>query len=286
MIIPLSIAEKLSLLAQGEQLPASRLKHSIVDELIAENLIATRITGRTRSTLYVADVVAFKNYVHSKWNIASLENYIQTLKNDAATRVDFVAVSNDSKAISRRTFQGFLVNSYAQVSCTLNGASLVIHPPAGTFQFVHDFEHFFPPSDVVIVGVENAENFRRIGSQQHLFPGIKALFISRYPQQQSGDVMKWLLSIPNQYLHFGDFDLAGINIYLQEYKRHLNERASFFIPDNLETLIEKYGNRKLYDRQQLNNATIPEDKLKQLASLIHKHKKGLEQEALLIGNIS
>jgi hypothetical protein len=282
MIISLSIAEKLNLLANGEQLPASRLSHSIVDELIAENIIATRITGRTKNTLYVADVIAFSNYLHSKWNIPNLEDYIQTLKNTAATRADLVAASSDSKAIARRTFQGFLVNSYVPVNCTLNGAPLLIHPQVGTFQFVHDFEFFVPEADVVIVGVENAENFSQIARQQHLFPDIKTLFISRYPQQQSGDVMKWLLSIPNRYMHFGDFDLAGINIYLQEYKKYLGVRASFFIPDNIEALLEKYGNRKLYDQQQLNAATIAEDDLLRLVSMIHKHKKGLEQEALLI----
>ena len=282
MILPISIAEKLSLLAQGEHLPASRLSHSLVDELIGEGIIAIRISGRTRSTLYIADLTAFNNYLHNKWNIANLGDYILTLKNATATRADLIAVSNDSKTLARRTFRGFLVNSYMPVACTMDGAQLIIHPPAGTFQFVHSFENFIPEADVVIVGVENAENFRHIARQQHLFKDIKTLFISRYPQQQSGDVMKWLLSIPNHYLHFGDIDLDGINIYLQEYKRHLGERATFFIPENIDSLLDKYGNRKLYDQQQLNDAVITEDSLQHLISLIHKHKKGLEQEALLI----
>ncbi len=282
MTLPLSIAEKLNLLAQGEQLPASRLSHSLIDELVEEGIIDIRITGRTKNTLYVPDVVAFSNYLHNKWNIASLSDYILTLKNATATRADLIAVSNDSKTIARRTFQGFLVNSYMPVACTMNGVPLIIHPQAGTFQFVYDFEGFIPAADAVIVGVENAENFRHIVRQQYLFKDTKTLFISRYPQQQRGDVMKWLMSIPNRYLHYGDFDLAGINIYLHEYKCHLNKRASFFIPDNIAALMEKYGNRKLYDQQQLHDAVITEDDLQHLISLIHKHKKGLEQEALLI----
>jgi len=36
-----------------------------------------------------------------------------------------------------------------------------------------------------------------------------ALFVSRYPQTQSKDLLNWLQSIPNPYLHFGDFDLTG-----------------------------------------------------------------------------
>ena len=37
-------------------------------------------------------------------------------------------------------------------------------------------------------------------------------------------------SIPNNYLHFGDFDLAGIGIYVNEYKCHLSNKSSFYIP--------------------------------------------------------
>ena len=282
MMIPLSIAKKLALLAQGAQLPASGLKHIVIDELISEGIIVARMAGRTKSTLHLPDVNALSNYLYNKWSIGDLPLYVQTHENEDATRGDLIAASNDSKAALRRTFKGFLVNSYTPVSCLLNDIPIVIYPPGGTFQFISDFEHFVPPQDVVIVGVENAENFRLVEKQQHLFADMTVLFVSRYPQQQSGDVMKWLLSLPNRYLHFGDYDLAGINIYLQEYKRHLNDRASFFIPPNIEELIEKHGNRRLYDQQQLNNAAITEDSLKQHISLIHKHKKGLEQEALLI----
>ena len=282
MMIPLSIAKNLVLLAEGAQLPASGLKHAVIDELIREGIIVARMAGRTKSTLHIPDVTALSNYLYNTWSIADLQLYVQTLENADATRGDLIAAGNDSKAAMRRTFKGFLVNSYKPIACMLNGTPIVIEPPKGTFQFISDFEHFIPPDDVVIIGVENAENFRLAEKQRHLFADIDVLFVSRYPQQQSSDLMKWLLALPNRYLHFGDYDLAGINIYLQEYKRHLNDRASFFIPGNIEELIEKHGNRKLYDRQQLNDTPIAEDSLRRLVSLIHKHKKGLEQEALLI----
>jgi hypothetical protein len=147
---------------------------------------------------------------------------------------------------------------------------------------VYDFESLIPPADTVIIGVENAENFRHIEKQQYLFKEVKALFVCRYPQGQSNDLMEWLRSVPNPYLHFGDLDFAGINIYLQEYKKHLGTRATFFIPENTETLLIKYGNRKLYDQQKLNAVAITEDGLQKIIALLHKYKAGLEQEALLI----
>jgi hypothetical protein len=282
MTLQLTIAEKLLLLLQGQQLPASKLKHALVDELKEEGIIQERLSGRTKSTLFITDATAFNNWLYNRFSIPDLQGYITAVTNETATRADLVAISSDSKAAARRTFKGFLVNSYIPIEGTLNGQPFIIHPTQGTFQFVYDFEQFIPAPGVVIIGVENAENFRFIYKQQHLFAGIKPLIISRYPQEQSKDVMKWLLSIPNDYLHFGDYDFAGINIYMQEYKKHLGERASFFIPPGIEQLLEKYGNRKLYDLQHLNASPITEEPLKHLIALIHKHKKGLEQESLLI----
>ena len=93
---------------------------------------------------------------------------------------------------------------------------MMLYPTEGTFQFIYDYERFILPADITIVGIENPENFRQISQQQYLFKDIKPLFVCRYPQNQSKDLLKWLQSIPNSYLHFGDFDLAGIGIYLNE----------------------------------------------------------------------
>lgn len=282
MTIPLWLAVKLQQLAAGEQLAASVLKHAITDEMVNDGIIAARITGRTRRTLYVPAAEPFNNWLFNRFSIHSLADYISTLSSEEAGRADLIAASNNSKAAVRRAFKGFLVNSYIPITCSLNGAPFTVQPTAGVFQFICDFEQFIPAPDVVIVGVENAENFRRIDKLRHLFGNITPLFVSRYPQDQGKDLMKWLLSVPNAYLHFGDYDLAGINIYMQEYKKHLGDRAAFFIPPGIEQLLEKYGNRDLYDRQLLNASVITEPAVQELITLLHKHKKGLEQEALLI----
>lgn len=116
-----------------------------------------------------------------------------------------------------------------------------------------------------------------------MFSTINPLFVSRYPQNQSKDLLKWLHSIPNSYLHFGDFDFAGIGIYLNEYKKHLGDKAQFFIPENIEFLLDNYGNRALYDKQKLNfeQQAIKEENLTKLIALLHKYKKGLEQEIFI-----
>jgi hypothetical protein len=84
-------------------------------------------------------------------------------------------------------------------------------------------------------------------------------------------------------LHYGDFDFAGIGIYLSEYKRYLESRSTFYVPDNIELQIKKWGNKDLYDNQKMNYEThsINEPKIHELIGIIHKYKKGLEQEILI-----
>ena len=280
-MMPLSVAEKLLLLAGGEQLPASTLKHSIVNELIEEHIVQERIAGRTKRTLFIPN----PQYLHT-WlgnhGINNLQEYIHALQDQATTRADLVRVSSNSKTQHRRTYQGFLVNSYLPIACTLLGAAFIVQPQQGTFTFVYDYEDFTPPPHVTIVGVENMENFRHIARQAHLFAHIQPLFVCRYPQEQSKDLIKWLLSIPNPYLHFGDYDFAGINIYLTEYHRHLGSRAAFYVPPHIDTLIATYGNTHLYNQQQLTHTNITDPALQELIALLHLHKKGLEQEVFLM----
>ena len=106
--------------------------------------------------------------------------------------------------------------------------------------------------------------------------------MSRYPQ--SNDLIKWLSTIPNHYLHFGDFDFAGINIYQKEFKKHLDDRATFFMPENTELLLLKFGNRDIFNRQY--NAVKyysldTEKKIKEVIRLMLKYKKALEQEVFI-----
>ena len=175
-----------------------------------------------------------------------------------------------------------MVNRFIPISATLNGKPHTINPAPGIFQFIYDFEDFIPKKGITIVGIENPENFRHIEKQQYLFQHIRPLFVSRYPQNQSKDLIKWLQSIPNKYLHFGDFDFAGIGIYLNEFKKYLGDKAEFFIPENIEDLIKNFGNKNCYDIQKINFNVkdIYEKKLLELIEMIHRNKKGLEQEVL------
>lgn len=285
MKLPLSIAKKLlSLLTKEEDsLPLSSCKHPTVNDMVDAGVLHKTTKGRTRSHLSLLHPEKLENYLSNHFGISSLSDYVGALEKSDLSRSDAIEVASNSKLKKGRTFEGFLVNCYDPIVCVLNGGKITIHPLQGTFTFIYAYKSFTPPSHITIVGVENADNFREIEQQRSLFKGITPLFVSRYPQNQSKDLLKWLQGIPNTYLHFGDFDFSGLNIYFNEYKKHLGGKAQFFIPPAIEALISSKGNRDLYNKQhlQFDEDKVDDVSITNLLKLIRKHKKGLEQEVLI-----
>ncbi len=268
---------------QGERLPASSLQHDVVIKMVEDGVVQRIQSGKSKAWLLVNNKDLLQQYLSNRFSIHHLQSYIEKYNEPGITRSEAVIVSGNSKLKSIRTFKGFLVNSTSVVQTTLRGQAFYVSPSPGSFVFIHDYESFVPHPAITIVGIENPENFFSIYQQQYLFENIQPLFISRYPQ--GNDIIKWLKMIPNPYLHYGDFDFEGINIYLNEYKKHLQERASFFVPGNVEDMIEKYGNRELYNKQlhrQPAAGIIQDTAIQNLVTLFHKYKKVLEQEVYII----
>jgi len=278
MKLTLKIARVLEQLTKGESIPYSSVKNKLIDDLVFENILLRK--GKHRKTIELITEEGLNNYLANQLQIHNLNEYISALENEQSTRAEFVKITTDSKNSKERAFKGFLVNSYNPIIAELNNKEFIINPIRGSFTFIYDYETFIIPKDVTVVGVENSKSFSCIQEQRNLFENIIPLFISRYPQNQNKDFIKWMKSIPNNYLHFGDFDMAGIGIYLNEYKKHLSKKASFFIPENIKNDIREKGNRKRYNDQKtnFNINSIEEAKLLDLVQTINTEKKGLDQE--------
>jgi len=281
MKLSLKNAKILQELVEGDVVANSRAKGVVIERLVEESILFRK--GRHRKTLHLLNEIALRDFLANQLQIKNLEEFITAKENDNSSRFDFVRITTDSKHSKERAFKGFLVNSFESISAKLNGKKIEINPPQGSFQFISDFENFEIEEKVIVVGVENARNFSLIHRQAYLFTKNQYLFLSRYPQTQNRDVLQWLQSIPNSYLHFGDFDLAGIGIFMNEYQKHLGNRASFFIPDKIEEKIKTYGNRKRYNLQKINfdETTIQDKKLTNLLKIIHQERKGLDQEVFI-----
>lgn len=278
MNLTLKIAKVLVRLINGETIPNSFAKSKLIDDLVSENIIYRK--GKHKKSLELINEVGLQNYLVNQLQINDLSHYVLALENEDSTRAELVKITTDSKKSKERAFKGFLVNSYDSIKVQLNNEDIIINPHKGSFVFIYDYESFKVPKEITIVGVENTKNFSQIHEQKYLFKNINPLFISRYPQNQNKDFIKWVNSIPNSYLHFGDFDIAGIGIYLNEYKKHLQGKASFFIPENIKSDLINNGNRERFDNQKMNFDInkIQETKVLELIKLIEKEKKGLDQE--------
>jgi hypothetical protein len=278
MKLPISIAEKLILMRNGEKIPSSKLKHASIELMIDNGILKKHIHGRSKTLIYLGNRISLSAYLKNHFGIDNLDNYVDFSKKEDLRRADAIEISSNSKLKSIRTFKGFLVNCFQPIDCKLNNQHITIQPLEGTFVFVYDFENFIPSESITIIGIENPENFRHIQKQRKLFADITPLFVSRYPQNK--DIIKWLQLIPNNYIHFGDFDFAGLNIYFNEYKKYLKGKAQFFLPPGIEKLLSTKGNRNNYSNQtiQFDRTEIEEVNIIKLLELIEKYKKGLEQE--------
>ena len=274
----MAISASIQALISGEQVAGSRLSNKLLDELMAEGLLLVVAHG-SRKSYRARDVEALKRYL-----IDRDESYRMLEVTVADSRASMAAETGNSKLLTVRSCPGFPVNSYEPITCTLRGNVFVVNPPDGSFVFIDDWKHFSIPEDIVVVGIENMENFRMIRLQRKLFESLlgnkQLLFASRYPQ--STDLRNWLLTIPNKYVHFGDFDLAGIHIFLTEFHKHLDDRSTYLIPSDIEQRLSqgsltRYSEQ--YDKYHTLQCDIPY--LQSLIDIINKHHRGYDQEGYI-----
>lgn len=279
----MAISASIQALMAGEQVAGSKLNGNLLSELMAEGLLLVIARG-SRKSYRARDIEALKRYLIDKD-----ESFRMLEANAADSRASMAAETGNSKLVSVRSCPGFPINSYEPIECSLHGKPFMVNPQEGSFLFVTDWETFVIPEEVIVMGIENMENFGMIRQQRSFFEDYlkvhgmsgKILFVSRYPQ--SLDLRKWLTSIPNHYIHFGDYDLAGINIFLSEFQQYIGkDRSSFLIPDDIELRL-KSGSKCRYDEQYNRFKDMKSDsqEIQHLIELIHQERKGYDQEGYI-----
>ena len=272
--------QQLQRLLRGETIAWSSLNTDMRNTLIGEDLIIIK-TNRSRKSIYVPNSEALKMFLEHHFEELRGMDWRSEDFSTAISRSELAANSGNSKTKEIRSCPGFMVNSYNPVYAKLNGKDIVIAPEEGTMVFMADWEHFEIPQEVLVIGIENMENFRRIRGQRYLFPTDRPiLFVSRYPQ--SVDLRNWLQLIPNDYLHFGDFDLAGMRIYETEFFKFLGNRASFFIPIDIESRLSN-GSTERYNTQyaKFKNYAPQDKRLLPLYNMINHYHRCYDQEGYI-----
>ena len=265
----------------GESVASSTLRKDFAETLLAEGLLTVQTHGMRR-TFRAIDAIALKKFLQAHYE--ELRTVRDNNLDSYETRFEQAAETGNSKLVMVRSCPGFPVNSYEPIACSLSGNDFLINPPEGSFMFIDNWQQFTIPEDVVVVGIENMENFRMIRYQRKLFESVLGdtplLFVSRYPQ--SKDLRSWLRMIPNRYAHFGDFDLAGIHIFLTEFHHYLGTRSSYLIPLDIKYRLAK-GSASRYNEQYGTYHKIRCDisELQSLIDLINEYHRGYDQEGYI-----
>ena len=290
-------ARQILTMLNGEEVASSKLSPRMAGLLREEGLLLMKSNG-SRCKYRMADAMRepCRVFLAQQFGLkCSLEEWIGDFSQ--GSRAELVSKVGDSKYKKVKTFRGFLIDCYTPIEATLNHRPFLLNPQEGSSVFINTPETFEIPEDVVVVGMENAENFMQIRKQKYLFDALSVdekeisdgfhrekpyLFVSRYPQESLSDLRDWLRRIPNRYIHFGDFDLAGVHIYLSEFYAQLGDRASFLIPSDIESRLAD-GNASLYDQQyaMFKNMKVTDARLQPLVDIIHCYGKGYEQEGYI-----
>ena len=288
--LKLTDARQMMKMLQGQTVASSTLSRGFAELLQKEGLLVVEVHGR-RAKYHVAPVhyEACRILLAQEFGLRiSLEEWLsqREVSGLSLPRATQVKQLGTSKAIHTATFPGFLVNCYKPIEAKLGVQPFTITPQEGTCTFIYNTVGFRIPPEVVIVGVENSENFFHLRAQRELFarqlPNAPLLFVSRYPQENLTTLRRWLAAIPNRYVHFGDFDLAGISIYLTEFRPWLGDRASLLVPDDIAQRLAE-GNETLYDQQlyKYRNLRSDDPLVSHLIHLIHQYRRGYEQEGYI-----
>ena len=220
---------------------------------------------------------------NSKYNIESIEDidmYIEEIYENKPSRDKIQEWHNSSKAKDSKSLKGLYLSSLSSVEIKVNNEAVTIVPNNGIGYFLFYTQKIEIAKDVIIVGIENYQVIWFAKKYTEFFKSKNVLFIVI-----NSYMLEWISNLENEYIHFGDYDLAGINIYLNKIIPRLKKvkKYSMFIPVNIETLIHKHGDPELYEKQkQYKNLMTDDVSINNLIKIIKDNKKSIEQEGLYL----
>lgn len=279
MNITIEQAKLLKELSEGKKVPLSRLKARIFQQLIQEQVLLRQKESHGWN-VYTDHPQSLLNYLYNHYIRCTLDEYIERGQ-AAPSRSNNIRMSGDSKLKETELWQGFYFKVSEPIHAQWQGKPLTLLPyPEGIPVFMPQPETLSLPEDVTVVMIENSENFLKIETQLPLFQGLKCFFVSFYPREQHSYFIEWLQKQPNNYVHYGDFDFAGIHIYQSQYKKYVSGESRYLVPSGLLPLFRQYGKRELYNNQLFLQTLIKADEpgISELLEIIKREHKGLEQE--------
>uniref|UniRef100_UPI00404896E8 DUF7281 domain-containing protein n=1 Tax=Aliarcobacter sp. TaxID=2321116 RepID=UPI00404896E8 len=256
----------------------------LLDEFIGCNCVY--INGKP-ALIYLNDQDALLGVIKSNgYNVNCIEDldYFINENKEPKSRDEIADNYSHTKRVESKSFNGLMVSVFDELKVNFNEKKQYFYPLEGSGLFLHYSSKLQLDDDVIVVGVENPQVVWNIEKYKYLFEKNKKYLFLCISEYKTTYQYKWLESFSGEYLHFGDFDLAGINIYLNTIVPKLKKAKSysFLIPNNIYEIIKEKNYQKDYSNQtRFLNITSKEDKnLQKLIEFIKIHKITIEQEKL------
>ena len=234
--------------------------------------------SRNSFEISLGDREAYTMYLSVYFKINHLENYIKALEINEPTRAELSNLGVSTKLKSVNPKSGLHINSPDGVSVLINNKEVVLSFPRGCALFVHKDAAIEIAEDILIVGVENFENISGVLQERDILPERKIIFMER-----SRALQEFLKTVDNDFLYYGDIDRAGVFIFQTEYEHIVRGKSSFFIPPNIEKIIQEKGISDLHKthKKKYKNLVGNSDEIKAILRLMDTYGKTVEQEAFL-----
>ncbi len=255
----------------------------LLEELIGCNCVY--VSGKPQQ-IYLNDEEALFGVIKSNgYKVNSIEDLDYFIEEKEPKSRDEIADNySHTKRVESKSFNGLMVSVFDKLEVIYNEKKQYFYPLEGSGLFVHYTSKLQLDDDVIVVGVENPQVVWYINKYKHLFNKEKKYLFLCISEYKTTYQYKWLESFCGEYIHFGDFDLAGINIYLNAIVPKLKKAKShsFLIPDNIYEIIKEKNYMVDYSNQtRYLNITSKKDKdLQKLIEFIKNNKITIEQEDL------
>jgi hypothetical protein len=256
----------------------------LLEEFIGCNCVY--ISGKPQQ-LYLNDEEALFGVIKTNgYKVNSIEDldYFIKQNENPKSRDEIADNYSHTKRVESKSFNGLMINVLDKLEVTCNDKKQYFYAMEGMGLFIHYTSKLQLDDEVIVVGVENPQVVWYINKYKHLFNKEKKYLFLCISEYKTTYQYKWLESFFGEYLHFGDFDLAGINIYLNTIVPKLKncKSHSYLIPDDIYEKIKKRNYQKDYSNQTryLNIESKFEPKLQELISFIKDTKSTFEQEML------
>jgi len=213
-------------------------------------------------------------------SLEEIDDYIQEMFDKKPSRDEVQKWHNSTKSKESKSLNGLYVSSLNKIDIKLNDKIVTIIPDSGLGYFLFYTQKIELYESTIIVGVENYQVVWFAQKYKQFFDNKDILFIVINPF-----MLEWIENLKNEYVHFGDYDLAGINIYLNKILPRLkkSKKHSMFIPQNIEYLIQEHGDPELYEKQkQYKNLDTNDIQINNLIKSIRDNKKSIEQEGIYL----